>query len=110
MAVVELEADGFRGMAAGDLRAEEIASFYYQLNQLQESLSGTAEFETMEGWLNIRIEGNRRGQMTCQCVLRDQGRSRSQLECTIDCDQTFSRLTLTDLKKAMHEFPVIGQP
>ena len=38
--------------------ADELLAFHDQLARLQESLRGTAEFATMEGWLSIRVEGN----------------------------------------------------
>src|SRR5437870_411567 len=56
-------AGGFRGSVSGYLRAEEIAQFHEQFVRLQESLRGTAEFQTMEGWLSIRVTADGKGHM-----------------------------------------------
>jgi hypothetical protein len=109
-ASVEVQAGGFRGSVRGHLRAEELAAFYYQLARLQESLRGTAEFATREGWLSIRVEGDGRGHMVCRCVVRDEPGVGNTLDCTLATDQTFTRATVAELAAAVQAFPVIGRP
>jgi hypothetical protein len=110
MASVGVQAGGFRGSVGGHLRAEELADFHEQLARLQESLRGTAEFATMEGWLSIRVEGDGRGHMECRCVIRDEPGIGNTLDCTLSTDQTFTRSTVAELAAAVQAFPVVGRP
>lgn len=109
-AEVEVMAGGFHGSVPGDLRAEEVAQFHGQLARLQESLQGTAEFETMEGWLSIRVMGDGKGHMKFRCVIRDQPGIGNTLDCTLSTDQTFTRSTVSELAAAVQAFPVIARP
>jgi len=108
-AAVEVQAGGFHGSVGGDLRAEELADFRDQLARLQESLRGTAEFTTMEGWLSIRVDGDGRGHVAFRCVVRDPPGVGNTLDCTLATDQTFTRTTVAELAAAVREFPVIGE-
>jgi hypothetical protein len=109
-ASVEVQAGGFRGSVGGHLRAEELVAFHDQLARLQESLRGTAEFATMEGWLSIRVEGDGRGHMECRCVIRDEPGIGNTLDCTLATDQTCTRATVAELAAAVQAFPVVGRP
>jgi hypothetical protein len=107
-ASVELQAGGFHGSVGGHLRAEELAAFREQFAALQETLRGAAEFRTMEGWLSIRVKGDGRGHMECQCVVRDQPGIGNTLDFTLATDQTFTRLTVAALVDAVRAFPTVG--
>jgi hypothetical protein len=109
-ASVKVHVGGFQGSVGGDLRAEELAAFRAALVVVEESLRGVAEFTTMEEWLLIRVEGDRRGHMVCRCVLRDEPGIGNTLTCTLASDQTFIRSTVTELSAAVRAFPVIGRP
>jgi hypothetical protein len=109
-AMVKVQAGGFRGSVGGDLRAEELVDFLKHLVLLQEALRGTAQFFTMEGWLSIRVEGDGRGHMKCECTLLDEPGIGNRLEFTLNTDQTFTRSTVDELTAAVHEFPVLGAP
>jgi hypothetical protein len=109
-AAVEVQAGGFRGSVGGDLRADELLQFHGQFALLQESLRGAAEFETMEGWLSIRVTGDDQGHMEFRCVIRDQPGIGNTLECTLVTDQTFTRATAAGLAAAVQAFPIIGEP
>ena len=106
---VEVRAGGFHGSVAGDIRSDELAAFHDQFPQLQESLSGTAEFATMEGWLSIRAEGDGLGHVSFQCELRDEPGIGNTLDCVLATDQTFTRATLAELAVAIQAFPVVGK-
>jgi hypothetical protein len=107
-AAVEVAAGGFRGKVGGDLRADELARFHEQLVRLQQSLRGTAEFETMERWLSIQGTGDGKGHMEFRCTVRDQCGVGNTLACTIASDQTFVRSAVKALAAAVQAFPVIG--
>ncbi|MGQ9607584.1 MAG: WapI family immunity protein [Thermogutta sp.] len=106
-ATVEVTAGGFRGSAAGDVRADELVCFHGQLVRLQDSLQGTAEFETMERWLSIRGTGDGKAHIEFCCMIRDKPGSGNTLNCTLATDQTFVRNTVTDLAEVIRAFPVV---
>ena len=107
-AAVEVSAGGFRGEVCGDLRADELAAFAGQLAHLQESLRGEAAFDTMEGWLSLRVTGNGRGHLTFRCVIRDEPGVGNTLDCVLATDQTFTRSTVAELAAVVQAFPVVG--
>ncbi len=109
-ATVEVAAGGFRGSVGGDLRAEDLVQFHDQLLRLQQSLRGTAEFETMEGWLSIRVTGDGKGHMGLRCSICDRPGSGHELHCMLASDQTVTRSALAQLAAAVHAFPVVGTP
>lgn len=109
-ATVELKAGGFRGSVSGDLRADELVCFVDQLASLQELLSGTAEFETMEHWLSIKVTGDGCGHMEFCCVIRDEPGIGNTLEFTLTTDQTLTETTVAGLAAAVQAFPVLGTP
>jgi len=109
-AAVEVRAGGFRASVGGDVRAEELAQFHDQFARLQESLRGIAEFETMEEWLSIRVEGDGQGHMECRCIIRNHPDIGNRLDCTLATDQTFTRATVAELAAAVEAFPVVGRP
>lgn len=108
-AAVEAKVGGFHGSVNGEARADELAQFLDQLARLQETLQGTAEFETMEGWLSIRITGDGRGHMEIRCVIRDEPGIGNTLNCTFASDQTFTRTTVVQLAEISRAFPVVGK-
>jgi hypothetical protein len=109
-ASVEVEVGGFRGSVGGDVRTDELVRFHDQLAELQQALTGTAEFTTMEGWLSIRAEGNGRGHLTFRCAVHDEPGGENVLYCTLATDQTFTRSTVAELAAAIAALPVIGTP
>ena len=109
-AAVDVQAGGFHGSVGGDLRAEELARFLEQLTGLQKSLQGTAEFETMEQWLSIRVVGDGRGHMATRCIIRDQPGIGNTLECMLATDQTFTQATVVELAAVVQAYPVVGKP
>jgi hypothetical protein len=106
---VKVAAGGFRGEVGGDLRAEELTAFHRQLVPLVESLVGETVFSTMEDWLFIRVEGDGRGHMELSCEVLDQFHvNRNRLKFRLGLDQSFLRPMVTELGRALLEFPVRG--
>lgn len=109
-ASIEVSAGGFRGEVACDLRADELAAFAEQMACLQESFRGEAAFDTLEGWLSLRVIGDGRGHMEFRCVVRDQPGVGNRLECVFNTDQTFTRSTVAELAAVVQAFPVVDRP
>ena len=52
---------GFRGTVDAAFNTGELVAFLTQLRPLHQSLSGTAEFATLEGQLHLRLTGDGKG-------------------------------------------------
>ena len=86
---VEVVVGGFRGWIAELLRAEELVEFGNQLARLLDTFQGTAEFRTMEGWLELAITSDRRGHLTLSGRLRDEPGIGNSLSFSFEYDQTY---------------------
>jgi hypothetical protein len=107
---VEVVVGGFRGRVAEVLRADELAEFSSQLARLIDTLQGTAEFRTMEHWLELTVTSDRRGHLTLSGELRDEPGLGNILSFSLEYDQTYFRPMSDGLRDAVERFPVIGQP
>ena len=107
---VTVKVGGFRAKVDADLRAEELASFRGALAGIYEQLAGEAVFETMEGWLTIRICGDGRGHFEARCELCDEPGIGNRLFFKLSLDQTYLPTILQSLDNIMLRFPVIGRP
>ncbi len=101
---------GFRGRADADLRSEEFVAFRDQLQTLYQSLTGQAEFHTMEGWLELRFIADRLGHVKIAGDLLDQPGIGNRLSFALDLDQTYLPSILSALDEVIRAFPVIGSP
>jgi hypothetical protein len=63
---------GFRGTVDAAFVAEEFVAFLSQLRPLHQSLSGAAEFTTLEGQLRLRLTGDGNGHIELVEELADQ--------------------------------------
>jgi hypothetical protein len=108
-AKVEVAAGGFRGLVKCELRAEELGEFHRQLAALQESLTGHAEFGTLESWFFLRIEGDGIGHMAIEGFVSDGQGNGNTLRFRLACDQTQTRSLLAELGKATRDYPVLGE-
>jgi hypothetical protein len=108
-AQVEVVAGAFRGRVTEDVRAEEVADFTGQLAQLLDTFQGTAQFRTMEHWLELTITSDRRGHLTLSSELRDEPGLGNTLSFSLEYDQTYFRPMLDGLRETAERFPVVGR-
>jgi hypothetical protein len=101
---------GFRGRVDADLRAEELVAFRDQLRAVYESLSGRAEFHTMEGWLGLQVLADKTGHLRVTGDLLDEPGIGNRLSFSLDLDQTYLPNVLSALDEITRAFPVIGTP
>src|SRR5207245_2813088 len=69
---VRVCAGGFRGTVDAAFITEELVAFLAQLRPLYESLSGTAEFPTLEEQLYLRLTGDGKGHIELVGEVADQ--------------------------------------
>jgi hypothetical protein len=100
----------FQGSIPGSIRAEELVPFHEQLGQLYQSLCGTAEFSTMEGWFGIKLTGDSRGHVHCGGFIMDRAGDGNRLNFSFEIDQSYLPPMLAGLEQARAAFPVVGRP
>jgi hypothetical protein len=101
---------GFRGRVQGCLRTEEIESFRDQLKSMYQTVSGRAEFRTLEGWLSLKLAAEKTGKVECRGEMLDDPGIGNRLEFTLDLDQTYIAPVLIALDSIATAFPVVGKP
>lgn len=96
----------FTGAVNGQLRADELASFQVKLMELYKSLSGSAKFLTLAGWLSFEVIGDGTGHFSCVGEVTDGFVQGNTLNFKLDLDQTFLPEILNSLEKVADAFPV----
>ena len=109
-ALLSVHAGGFRGNCEASLRTEELARFRTALGTLYDTLSGAAEFATMEKWLELQVVSDRLGHLSVEGQVRDQPGIGNTLTFRLEIDQTQIPPTLRGLDGILTAFPVIGSP
>jgi hypothetical protein len=97
---------GFTGAVNGQLRTDELASFQTELANLYRSLSGSAKFVTLEGWLSFEITGDEMGHFSCTGKVIDDFIQGNTLSFNLKIDQTFLPEILKGLERIGNSFPV----
>ena len=103
---VRIAAGAFTGKFQATFLTSDLAEFHSQGEALLESLSGSAGFETMEGQLAFKIEGNGRGNMTLQGKAQDQAGVGNSLEFELMFDQTQLNESIAQLRLVLDEYPI----
>ncbi|HNV72631.1 MAG TPA: hypothetical protein PKO06_23180, partial [Candidatus Ozemobacteraceae bacterium] len=107
---VTARAGGFRAAFEADLRAEEIGAFHEALVAMNRSLSGDAEFLTLEQQVALTLSMNHTGQIAVSGTLTDQPGVGNQLLLSFEIDQTYLHDIITRLECILEAFPQIGTP
>src|SRR5437660_8865101 len=58
---IRVRTGGFRGKASATIITSELTKFLSELSPLHQTLSGAAEFKTMEEQLSLRLVGDGKG-------------------------------------------------
>jgi hypothetical protein len=103
---VRVCAGGFRGTVDGAFITEEFVAFLTQLRHLHQSLSGTAEFTTMEGQLHLRLTGDGKGHIEFVGEVADQPGIGNRLHFTLHFDQSQLGASIHELERVTSQFPV----
>lgn len=103
---VRVSVGGFRGTVDGAFITEEFVAFLSQLRPLYESLSGTAEFATLEGLLHLRLTGDGMGHIELVGEVADQPGIGNRLHFTLHFDQSQLGASIHELERVTSEFPI----
>jgi hypothetical protein len=104
-----VSAGAFRGKVDGLLRNEDLARFLPSVERLSEQLSGEALFDTIEGWLDVRLAGDGRGHVELRGQIVDAPADGNSLEFRLSLDQTYLPPLMVQLRSALEQFPIVGQ-
>jgi hypothetical protein len=107
-ATIEIVAGAFRARIDAMLRVDDFVRFRDEVRLLNEDLSGTATFDTMEGWLRIEVQGDGRGHLRAGCEAVDSPGTGNRLAFAIALDQTDLPAIVRDLDAVCQEAPVVG--
>jgi hypothetical protein len=102
---VRVRAGGFRGKASAMILTFELTAFLSELRPLFETLSGSAEFTTMEDQLSLRLTGDGKGHIELRGEVSD-GAGFNRLHFTLQFDQSQLGGSIRELERITSEFPV----
>jgi hypothetical protein len=97
---------GFRGKVDLAIVTDEVAAFLTQLRPLYESLSGMAEFTTLEAQLHLRLTGDGKGHIELVGEVADQPGIGNRLHFTLRLDPSQLGTSIHELEKVTAKFPV----
>lgn len=97
---------GFTGKFNAAFLSEDFSRFLEKLNKLYESLSGKAEFTTMEGQLLLEAEGDGKGHIRVRGEAIDVAGTGNRLVFNFEIDQIQLAQTIKELKHVVSDYPV----
>jgi hypothetical protein len=103
---IRVRVGGFRGKAAATIITSELTKFLSELRPLFKTLSGSAEFATMEGQLSLRLAGDGKGHVELHGEVADQAGVGNRLHFTLHFDQSQLGASIRELEKVISECPV----
>jgi hypothetical protein len=103
---IRVRAGGFRGQIDAAILTSELAGFLAQLRLLCETLSGKAEFSTLEEQLQLTLTGDGKGHIHLTGHVADQPGIGNRLLFTLNFDQTQLAESMRQLHGITEAFPV----
>jgi hypothetical protein len=106
----EVAAGAFRGTMDRLIRNEDLARFLHDLERMAGGQDVWPCLEALEGWLSLRLVGDKRGRIEAKGELEDDPAGGNALEFRLSIDQTYLPPLVAQLRAVLAEFPVVGQP
>ncbi len=108
---IELVVGCFRATIGAGLRAEELKKLREGLEQLNATLKGEAQLESLEGWISLRVVVDRRGGIVIIGRAVDRPGGKNELSFEIGgLDQSYLQGIIAALREVEVLFPVVGAP
>ena len=104
--VVSVHCGGFRGRFTAAFLTSELESFHGKLASLYETLTGEAQFQTLEEQLSLTLKCDGRGQLQLQGEALDQLGVGNRLSFKILIDQTQLESSVRSLASTLRAYPV----
>ena len=103
---VSISVGGFKGNYGAAFQADDFSQFLERLQNLYDSLKGTAEFKTMEEQLYIKASGDGKGHIHIAGMAMDDAGMGNRLHFNLEIDQTDLSSTIRQLRELVKQFPV----
>lgn len=106
---VTIKGGKFSGQYSGDFMTVDFEKFKQELSMLYDNLQGTANFNDLEGYLELKITGDGIGHFEVDVKACDQpGVNASELTFTMGFDQTEIKDLVNQLDRITKQFPITG--
>jgi len=106
---IEVKAGSIRAAYEADLESGEFERLRRDLRPAYESLRGTAELASMEGWIVMQLTGDGIGHFAVKCWATESHSPLRSIEFEMEVDQTQVLEMLQQLETLLREFPVVGE-
>jgi hypothetical protein len=104
-----LKGGKFSGEYFGEIMTVDLQKFLNEFSLLYDNLSGSASFNDLEGFLDLKIKGDGLGHFDANITARDQpGIDSSELSFKMLFDQTILKDLKNQLEEIVEKYPVIG--
>lgn len=107
-AKASIQVGDFSGQTDLMLTLSDIRQFRDQAESLYRELKGYAEFTTIEGQVDFKIETDGLGHMEVRGFLRDDASFGNRLTFVIEFDQTFLEHTISEIDEALSQLELGG--
>lgn len=106
---VTVKGGKFSGHYSGDFMTVDFEKFKQELSRLYDNLKGIANFNDLEGYLELKITGDGIGHFEVDVKACDQpGINASVLTFTMGFDQTEIKNLVIQLDRITKQFPITG--
>jgi hypothetical protein len=105
---IDIQAGGFRGKANASIMTDGLARFLSQLRPLYDTLSGAAEFTTLEEQLHLHLSGDGKGHVELKGEVMDAAGIGNALQFHLQFDQSQLAESIRQLEEVTSSFPIRG--
>jgi hypothetical protein len=102
---IRVQAGGFQGDISAAILSDDLVRFASQLRPLYQTLSGTAEFSTMEDQLRLRLVGDGNGHIALQGEVADRPGDGNRFYFHLEFDQSQLGASIRELEKITSQIP-----
>jgi hypothetical protein len=102
---IRVQAGGFQGEVSAAILTDDLVRFLAQLRPLHQTLSGSAEFSTMEDQLSLRLVGDGKGHIDLSGEVADRAGDGNRLHFRLQFDQSQLGASVRQLEQATSDFP-----
>jgi hypothetical protein len=103
---IRVQAGGIHGKVTAAILTGEFEKFLSELRPLYETLSGSANFKTMEAQLTLILVGDGKGHIELRGEVTDQPGIGNRLNFVLQFDQTQLATSIRELERVMAQFPI----
>ena len=107
---IRVTAGRFRGGFRASLRSQDFHRFQAELKSLTETLGGKALFDTMEGQIEIELDGDGKGHVLVKGKMLDEAGIGNTLSFAFEIDQTYLPAIASAVSDVLRKFPVVDRP